>query len=93
MSALSITKVPFLYNFSSAVVPKPLDWHDDITITGYWNLENSDLEWSPPKELEEFMAKAKADGKALVYIVSIAWWCFADTCRALAPSWSPTPMP
>jgi sterol 3beta-glucosyltransferase len=70
MSTLSVSKVPFLYNFSSAVVPKPLDWHDDITITGYWNLENSDTEWSPPAALERFMAKAKEDGKALVYIVS-----------------------
>lgn len=68
MSTLSVSKVPFLYNFSSAVVPKPLDWHDDITITGYWNLENSDTEWSPPKDLEEFMAKARADKKPLVYI-------------------------
>jgi sterol 3beta-glucosyltransferase len=70
MSSLSITKVPFLYNFSSAVVPKPLDWRDDITITGYWTLEDSDTDWSPPEGLEEFMKKAKDDKKALVYIVS-----------------------
>jgi sterol 3beta-glucosyltransferase len=69
MSTLSVTKVPFLYNFSPAVVPKPLDWHDDIIITGYWNLADSDTDWSPPPELERFMAKAKEDGKALVYIV------------------------
>nr|XP_019044752.1 hypothetical protein I302_06665 [Kwoniella bestiolae CBS 10118]OCF23682.1 hypothetical protein I302_06665 [Kwoniella bestiolae CBS 10118] len=68
MTTLSVTKVPFLYNFSSAVVPKPLDWHDDIVITGYWNLEDSDTDWSPSPELEEFVAKAKQDGKALVYI-------------------------
>ncbi|ORY35482.1 hypothetical protein BCR39DRAFT_461494 [Naematelia encephala] len=68
MSMLSVTKVPFLYNFSSAVVPKPLDWHDDITITGYWNLENSDMEWTPPQDLVDFMDKARADGKPLVYI-------------------------
>jgi len=70
MSSLSITKVPFLYNFSSAVVPKPLDWKDDISITGYWNLEDSDTDWSPPEGLEQFMKKARDDGKALVYIVS-----------------------
>jgi sterol 3beta-glucosyltransferase len=67
-STLSVSKVPFLYNFSSAVVPKPLDWNDDITITGYWNLENSDAEWTPPESLEKFMAKAKADKRPLVYI-------------------------
>lgn len=68
MSTLSITKVPFLYNFSPAVVPKPLDWHDEISITGYWNLEDSDADWTPPPKLEQFMDKAKADGRPLVYI-------------------------
>ncbi|OCF57503.1 hypothetical protein L486_04961 [Kwoniella mangroviensis CBS 10435] len=68
MAALSVTKVPFLYNFSSAVVPKPLDWHDDIVITGYWNLEDSDTDWSPSPDLDAFLNKAKEDGKALVYI-------------------------
>jgi sterol 3beta-glucosyltransferase len=72
MSTLSITKIPFLYNFSPSVVPKPLDWHDDITITGYWNLENSDSEWTPPAELDTFMQQAKDDGKKLVYIVRLA---------------------
>ena len=70
MSTLSISKVPFLYNFSPAVVPKPLDWHDDITITGYWTLTDSDTEWTPPKSLESFMKKAREDKKPLVYIVS-----------------------
>ena len=68
MSTLSITKVPFLYNFSSAVVPKPLDWHDDITITGYWTLEDSDTDWTPPQDLADFIRRAKDDGRPLVYI-------------------------
>ncbi|KAL1413559.1 hypothetical protein Q8F55_001333 [Vanrija albida] len=67
-SSLSVSKVPFLYNFSPSVVPKPLDWYDDITITGYWNLENSDMDWTPPDSLVAFMDKAKADGKPIVYI-------------------------
>ncbi|WWD19120.1 hypothetical protein CI109_103578 [Kwoniella shandongensis] len=78
MTALSLTKIPFLYNFSAAVVPKPLDWHDDIVITGYWNLEDSDTEWSPPPELEAFMAKAKEDQRPLVYIVSVTIMSSAD---------------
>ena len=68
MSLLSLTKVPFLYNFSPAVVPKPLDWHDDITITGYWTLEDSDTDWSPPKSLGDWMAQARADRKPIVYV-------------------------
>ncbi|WVO14361.1 hypothetical protein L204_101994 [Cryptococcus depauperatus] len=68
MSSLSVTKVPFLYNFSPSVVPKPLDWHDDVIITGYWNLEDSDTDWKPSLDLEKFMKAAKEDGKPLVYI-------------------------
>ncbi|WVR07540.1 hypothetical protein IAU60_004582 [Kwoniella sp. DSM 27419] len=81
MTALSVTKVPFLYNFSSAVVPKPLDWHDDIIITGYWELQNSDSEWSPSPALEAFMARAKEEGKPLVYIA-------ADVRAIIAKGWS-----
>lgn len=68
MSKLSQTKVPFMYNFSPSIVPKPLDWHDDIAITGYWNLANSDTDWSPPDDLQTFMDDAKANDKPLVYI-------------------------
>jgi sterol 3beta-glucosyltransferase len=30
ISSRTDIQIPFLYNFSSAVVPKPLDWHDDM---------------------------------------------------------------
>jgi hypothetical protein len=33
-----------------------------------WNLENSDEDWSPPDDLNDFIKKAKADEKPLVYI-------------------------
>jgi sterol 3beta-glucosyltransferase len=38
MSRMSQTKIPMMYNFSSAVVPKPLDWHDDVYVSalGRW---------------------------------------------------------
>ncbi|WVQ90440.1 hypothetical protein IAS59_004220 [Cryptococcus gattii] len=68
LSTLSITKVPFLYNFSPSVVPKPLDWHDDVIVTGYWNLEDSDRDWVPPAALEEFIVKANEKGRPIVYI-------------------------
>lgn len=34
MSHLAQSKIPFIYNFSTAVVPKPLDWRDEINISG-----------------------------------------------------------
>jgi sterol 3beta-glucosyltransferase len=60
-------KVPFLYNYSPLVVPPPIDYPDWIRITGYWFLsEGSD--WTPPQELLDFIARARADGKKIVYI-------------------------
>lgn len=62
-------KVPFLYNFSPAVVVPPLDYSDWIRVTGYWFLdEGAASEWTPPKELTEFIKKARVDGKKLVYV-------------------------
>jgi sterol 3beta-glucosyltransferase len=34
MSHMAQNKIPFLYNFSPAVVPKPLDWKDTTTVCG-----------------------------------------------------------
>ncbi|CCO32951.1 sterol 3beta-glucosyltransferase [Rhizoctonia solani AG-1 IB] len=68
MAHLAQTKIPFIYNFSPAVVPKPLDWKDPITISGYWFLDDADLNWKPTQELTDFMNKARQDNKPLVYI-------------------------
>lgn len=40
-SHLEAMKVPFVYNFSSSVVPHPIDWKDNIMISGYWFLDDS----------------------------------------------------
>lgn len=65
-------KIPFLYNFSPVVVPPPLDWRENIHVTGYWNLENPDdssaSKWEPPKELTEFLELAKEKKKKVVFI-------------------------
>ncbi|KNE94268.1 hypothetical protein PSTG_12400 [Puccinia striiformis f. sp. tritici PST-78] len=61
-------KVPFLYNFSSVVVPKPLDWRDHVDVTGYWFLDQSHGDYEPPTDLVEFIASAKADQVPLIYI-------------------------
>jgi len=68
MGHLAQSKIPFIYNFSQAVVPKPLDWGDATAISGYWFLDNPELNWTPPRDLLDFIAKARSDGKALVYI-------------------------
>ncbi|PNY29014.1 Sterol 3-beta-glucosyltransferase [Tolypocladium capitatum] len=60
-------KVPFLYNFSPSVVAPPLDFSDWIRVTGYWFLDEGD-EYEPPKELDDFIKKAREDGKKLVYV-------------------------
>ncbi|KAJ5684249.1 uncharacterized protein N7477_000594 [Penicillium maclennaniae] len=60
-------KVPFLYNYSPLVVPPPIDYPDWIRITGYWFLSEG-TDWTPPQELLDFIARARADGKKIVYI-------------------------
>jgi len=60
-------KVPFLYNFSPSVVVPPLDYSDWIRVTGYWFLDEG-TKWEPPKELTDFIKKARDDGKKLVYV-------------------------
>ncbi|THH03346.1 hypothetical protein EW145_g6333 [Phellinidium pouzarii] len=68
MGHLAQSKIPSIYNFSTYVVPKPLDWGDAIVISGYWFLDNPDLEWAPPESLTQWMAKARQDKKPIVYI-------------------------
>lgn len=60
-------KVPFLYNFSPSVVIRPLDFNHWIRITGYWFLDEG-IDYTPEARLSKFIAKARADGKKLVYI-------------------------
>ena len=67
LDKLQPNKVPFLYNFSPFVVVPPLDFSDWIRVTGYWFLDEAS-DWSPPSALIEFIARARADEKKLVYI-------------------------
>ena len=68
LEKLQINKVPFLYNFSPYVVPPPLDYSDWIRVTGYWFLDEGNDNYKPSKELAEFIAAARRDGKKLVYV-------------------------
>jgi UDP:flavonoid glycosyltransferase YjiC (YdhE family) len=47
-------RLPVLYGFSSRVVPRPPDWGQHATITGYWFLEEPPA-WSPPPDLVTFL--------------------------------------
>ncbi|KAI1082540.1 glycosyltransferase family 1 protein [Whalleya microplaca] len=67
LEKLQPNKVPFLYNFSPAVVAPPLDYSDWIRVTGYWFLDEGSG-WAPPDDLREFIAAARRDDKKLVYV-------------------------
>ena len=47
--------IPALHAYSESVIPRPSDWPDSATVTGYWFL-NSSEDWRPPAELESFLA-------------------------------------
>lgn len=64
---LHLRHVPFIYNFSEAVVQRPMDWPSWVTVSGFWFLETQKSEWEPPQELLDFIEKAKKDKKPLVY--------------------------
>ncbi|KAI1442541.1 glycosyltransferase family 1 protein [Annulohypoxylon stygium] len=67
LEKLQPNKVPFLYNFSPAVVAPPLDYSDWIRVTGYWFLDEG-TEWTPPSDLMNFIQQARKDEKKLVYV-------------------------
>ena len=60
-------KVPFLYNFSPSVVVPPIDYSDWIRVTGYWFLDEA-AGWQAPKELTDFIKKARKEDKKIVYV-------------------------
>ncbi|KAL2260494.1 hypothetical protein VTK26DRAFT_5486 [Humicola hyalothermophila] len=68
LEKMQVNKVPFLYNFSPFVVPPPLDYSDWIRVTGYWFLDEGGDKWTPPRELTEFIERARRDEKKLVYV-------------------------
>jgi len=55
--------VPILYGFSSAVIPRPVDWGPWSVITGYWFLDPLPS-WAPPEDVVRFLE----DGEPPVYV-------------------------
>lgn len=69
LAGMQQERIPFMYNFSPEVVSTPLDWEPWVRITGYWFLdEGSSSSFTPALALVKFIAKAREDGKRLVYI-------------------------
>ncbi|CUS24313.1 LAQU0S15e01706g1_1 [Lachancea quebecensis] len=60
-------KVPFLYSLSPSIFPPSVDFSEWVKVTGYWFLDSKD-DYSPPVELSEFIQRARALNKKLVYI-------------------------
>jgi sterol 3beta-glucosyltransferase len=48
-------RYPTLYGYSPTVLPKPANWDERITVTGYWFLDKAET-WEPPGALEQFLA-------------------------------------
>ncbi|CAO3646214.1 unnamed protein product [Cunninghamella blakesleeana] len=63
---LEIWKIPYLYSFSSSIVPSPLDWMDWVHCTGYWFLDNPQTGWKPDEKLTSFLESK--DERPIVYI-------------------------
>ncbi|KAG0231105.1 Sterol 3-beta-glucosyltransferase, partial [Mortierella sp. GBA43] len=55
LEKMEADRVPCLYSWSPILVPAPMDWHSWVHVTGYWFLDNPDLDWTPPEGLEEFL--------------------------------------
>lgn len=51
---LERAKMPIVYGYSPAVLPKPKDWGDWVHVVGYWLLEQPN--WTPPPALADFLA-------------------------------------
>ncbi|KAF4624550.1 hypothetical protein G7Y89_g13620 [Cudoniella acicularis] len=51
---ISRMKIPFTYAWSSALIPKPLDWASHINITGFSFLSQAS-NYDPPKDLVEYL--------------------------------------
>lgn len=67
LGAMHQNSVPFLYNISPVVFPPSVDFPEWVKVTGYWFLDESS-KYEPPKELLDFIQKARDDNKKLVYI-------------------------
>lgn len=59
----SLRDGPIIYGISPSIISRPVDWAENIHITGFWLLDPPD-EWTPPSDLIEFLK----DDPAPLYI-------------------------
>ncbi|HZZ45255.1 MAG TPA: glycosyltransferase [Pseudonocardia sp.] len=50
---------PICHGFSPSVLPRPADWPDHVSVTGYWWPARPD-HWQPPDEVIEFLRAGPA---------------------------------
>jgi sterol 3beta-glucosyltransferase len=50
----NLSPLPVLYGFSSSVIPRPSDWPNWLSVTGYWFLDQA-KDYQPPRELLKFI--------------------------------------
>lgn len=67
LGAMHQNSVPFIYNISPVVFPPSIDFPDWVKVSGYWFLDEKS-NYEPPRQLVEFIERARKDGKKLVYI-------------------------
>ncbi len=53
-NAKALYQRPILYGISPSVIAKPVDWNDNIHVTGYWFLD-AEEGWTPPPALLDFL--------------------------------------
>ncbi|KAI8068422.1 hypothetical protein BC940DRAFT_299044 [Gongronella butleri] len=63
---LEVWKIPYMYSFSTSIVPSPLDWMDWVHCTGYWFLDNPQTGWQPDTRLLSFLQAS--DKRPVIYI-------------------------
>ena len=50
--------IPALHGFSQHLIPRPKDWPESATVTGFWFL-NQSVDWNPPHSLIEFLSQGE----------------------------------
>ncbi|MGP4020796.1 glycosyltransferase [Saccharopolyspora sp. 5N708] len=55
LAAQQVERWPIFHGYSPAVLPRPADWRDGLSVVGYW-WPPAREDWSPPQELVDFLA-------------------------------------